>query len=252
MADKIPPFKFNARAHGLSGQITLPFNREIKPQAFVELPESGGHKNSRVGAFEFEHFVSFDSAYSSVVGSYSDDDDAFFTVTTATVEGLDVMGVITADRIVARVMCRHPKTKKEDQPEPAIVPTGCHIDNLVIAGHPVKVKLHVGTLCHLDTFSKLRDHGPHRLGDAYHRHDAGSSTVHCTLVDSIDTGGAPELHAKGRDSIWIEQFGTVRFGELTAKSHRRTVTMMRVNLGCATKGVLMLDSVDGNGTGGGT
>jgi hypothetical protein len=252
MADKIPPFKFNARAHGLSGHITLPFNREIKPQALVELPENGGHKNSRIDAFELEHVVSFDSAYSSVVGSYSEDDDAFFTVTTSTVEGLDIMGVITADRIVARVMCRHPKTKQEDQPEPAILPTGCHIDNLVIAGHPVKVKLHVGTLCHLDTFSKLRDHGPHRLGDAYHRHDSGSSTVHCTLVDSIDTGGAPELHAKGRDSISIEQFGTVRFGELTAKSHRRTVTMMRVNLGCATKGVLLLDSVDGNGTGGGT
>ena len=29
MADKSTPFKFNARAHGLSGQITLPFNREM-------------------------------------------------------------------------------------------------------------------------------------------------------------------------------------------------------------------------------
>ena len=252
MADKSKHFKYNARAHALSGLITLPFQKEIKPQAFLELPETGGHKNTRAEKYQLEHVVSFESASSSVVGSYSDDEDAFFTVTTATIEGLDVMGVISADRIVARVMCRHPhvepKTKPPQGLEPSIVPTGCHFDNLVIAGHPVKVKLHVGALCELDTFSKVRDHGPRRLGTAFHRHDPENRAVHCTLVESIDTGGAPELHVKNGNSIFVDQFGTIQFGDFVVNTHRRSVTMLRVTLGCATKGVLLFDSVDGNGT----
>ena len=250
MADKSKHFKYNARAHALSGLITLPFQKEIKPQALLELPESGGHKNTRADPYQLEHVVSFESARCSVVGSYSDDEDAFFTVTTATIEGLDVMGVITADRLVGRVMCRQPyvASKTKPGPEPSIVPTGCHFDNLVIAGHPVKVKLHVGVLCELDTFSKIRDHGPRLLSTAFHRHDPDSRAVHGTLVESIDTGGAPELHIKDGNSIFIDHFGTIQFGDFVVNTHRRSVTMMKVNLGCATKGALLLDSVDGNGT----
>lgn len=242
-------FKYRARAVGLHGQLTLPVEHVIQPQAVTELPRQGGYLHSRVDSYRLEHFISFDSAYTSVTGAYSEKDDAFFTVTTSTIEGLDILGVITAGKIVARVMSRHPYVaSKQSRVEPSIVPTGCHFDNLTIAGHRVNIRLHNSLLCDLDTFSKARDHGPQRLGTAFHRHDREDEAVHCTLVDSIDFGNAPELHRLNRNAIHIDQFGTIYFGELVANPFQRSVTMLRVILGCANEGILAVGSGEGNGS----
>jgi len=256
-------FTYNAKATGLKGIITLPIRQEIEPVASAELDAKGGFNNARVEKFRLEHFVSFDSSSVAVTGAYSRDDGAHFTVTTAIVEGLDVLGVITADRVVARILSKYPhadpNSPVDASVEPSILATGSHIDNLVIAGHLVKVKLHVGTLCELDTFSKAIEHGPRRLGSAFYNHEPDpqkerekGGTITCTLVDSIDIGEAPELHLRGRDSIFVDQFGTIKFGEVLIKQHERHVTMIQVQLGCGHEGRLFIAAAQGNGTGGGT
>lgn len=254
MADeKSTHYKYKAYAFGLKGRITLPIHQEIEPVAAVELATKGGFNTSRVEKFRLEHFVSVGAASTSVTGAYSEKDDAFFTVTTSTVENLDILGIVTADKVVARIMSRSqyavPNTKKADELEPSFVATGSHFENLVIAGHPVTVKLHVGTLCDMDTFAKARAEGPRRLGSAFVKVDqANGGEIECTLVDLIDTGGAPELHLRGRDSIFIEQFGTIRFGEVIMNRRERRVTMIEVTLGCGHEGNLKAASVGGNGS----
>jgi hypothetical protein len=250
--EKRSHFRYNARAAALQGHLTLPVNAEIEPQAAVDLPLNGGFATERVEDYRLQHFVSFDSAHTSVTGAYDEEDDAFFTVVTASVEGLNILGMITADRIVARLMSKTPYVDpSKPAPEPSFVPTGSHFDNLVIAGHPVTIKLNVGALCELDTHSKATKNGPKRLGKAFTKnHAIHGGTVECSLVESIDTGGAPELQLQGHDSIFIEQFGTIRFGEFVVNKYERHVTMMRVTLGCGHKGEMLAIVGQGNGTGG--
>jgi hypothetical protein len=265
--DKRTHYKYKARAVGLDGCITLPIHQEIEPLAAVELADKGGFNTSRVEKFRLEHFVSFSAASSSVTGAYSDQhrdangqqhaDGAFFTVTTATVEGLDILGIVTAGKVVGRILSRAsyvvPDTEEAKASEPSFLTTGSHFENLVIAGHPVTVKLHVGTFCDLDTLSKARTDGPRRLGSAFLKDDPANQPedgglIVCTLVDSIDTGGAPELHLRGRDSIFIEQFGTIQFGRVEIRRRERYLTMLEVTLGCGHEGSLKAASVGGNGS----
>ena len=250
--EKKTHFRYKARAAGLLGHLDLPKRHELEPQAAVELPPDGGYVAKRVDDFRLDHIVSFEAAHASVTGAYDPEDNAFFTVVTATVEDLDILGVIRADRIVARLTSKASYVDpSQPSVEPSFVPIGSHIDGLVIAGHPVKVKLHVGTLCGLDTYTEATNNGPNRLGGAFLRnHAVHGGTMECSLVESIDTGGAPELQLRGRDSIYIEQFGTIRFGEFVVNKYERHITMMRVTLGCAHKGVFLAGVGQGNGTGG--
>src|SRR5262249_22022695 len=186
--------------------------------------------------------VAFDSSAVSVTGAFSKKDGSHFTVTTSTVEGVDVLGIVTADKIEARVLVKAPA--EDASAEPSILATGSHFENLVIAGHPVTVRLNTGILCELDTYAKACTDGPRRLGSAFLGSTGEDGEIRCTLVESIDTGGAPELHLRGRDSIFIEQFGTIRFGEVLVNRDRRSVTMMRVELGCGHEGKLALASAE--------
>jgi hypothetical protein len=250
--DKRTHFRYNARAAALQGHLSLPISAEIEPQAAVDLPLEGGFATERVEDYKLQHFVSFDAAHTSVTGAYDPEDDAFFTVVTACVEGLNILGVISADRIVARLMSKTAYVDpSKPAPEPSFVPTGSHFDNLVIAGHPVTIKLNVGAMCDLDTYGKASKDGAKRLGKAFVKnHQIHGGTVECSLVESIDTGGAPELQLRGHDSIFIEQFGTIRFAEFVVNKYERHITMLRVALGCGHKGLLLAAVGQGNGTGG--
>ena|SRR5579863_2885131 len=250
--DRRTHFRYKARAAALSGHLTLPVNAEIEPQAAVDLPQEGGVTANRVDAFRLDHFVSFGAGLTSVTGAYDPDDDAFFTVVAAAVEDLDILGMIRAKRIVARLMSKAQYVEPSKPSfEPSFVATGSHFDGLVIAGHPVTVKLHAGILCELDTYGKVNKDGAKRLGKGYGKnHPVHGGTIECSLVESIDTKGAPGLEVRGHDSIFIEQFGTIRFGEFVVNKYERHVTMMRVTLGCANKGEFLTVVGQGNGTGG--
>ena len=250
--DKRTHFRYRARAAALSGHLTLPVNAQIEPQAAVDLPQQGGVAADRVDSYRLDHFVSFGAGHTSVTGVYDPEDDAFFTVVTATVEDLDILGVIRAKRIVAHLMSKAQYVEpSRPAVEPSFVATGSHFDGLVIAGHPVTVKLHAGIVCELDTYGKVSKDGAKRLGKAYGKnHPVHGGTIECSLVESIDTKGAPGLEVRGHDSIFIEQFGAIRFGEVVVNKYERHVTMMRVTLGCGHNGEFLAAVGQGNGTGG--
>lgn len=204
-------------------------------QASVSLPLTGGHGTSRVENFRHRSFFSFRSAESQVVGSYSTTDKAYGTLATCTVEGLDIMGVVTCDRIVARITSKHP----DDGSEPSIIPLGSRFENLHIAGFRIAPELAIDDLCEHDTWSKLG-----KLKVPFQKHESRDMAA-CTLVR--DLGELPGgLQANGL-AIHVPHFGTVHLAELFITPDARRLLMLRVELGCSVEGQYGAGGSGGNG-----
>src|SRR5438105_1295387 len=139
-------FHYHACAHAFSGQFTRPFHDLIEVQAATALPITGGHGHSRVENFHFREFVSFKKGYTHVSGAHQADDNSNNTLVTATLEALNVLDILTADRIVSRLYSKH----LHRAPEGNISMVGSKFENLMIAGCPVHVEFD------FDIFEKIR------------------------------------------------------------------------------------------------
>ena len=100
------------------------------------LSSTGGHGHARVDNFEVPRLVRFTSAKSHVSGSYQDDETAT-SHATISIEGLNVLDVITADRITARLTNEH----KLGEEEGHILAVGSVFENLRIGGYKFEIKL---------------------------------------------------------------------------------------------------------------
>jgi hypothetical protein len=134
---------YHAEAHVLEGDVELPLTQEIKPQAYVKLPEQGGYYTQRVENYRLGEVISFRSAYTQVAGNINPEKNhGYATLTTSVIEGLNVLDVVTADRIVAQVNTEHPL----DGYVPHISFLGTRFENLRISGCLVDVKLNLDIL----------------------------------------------------------------------------------------------------------
>jgi hypothetical protein len=129
-------FLYHGGAVGATGFLTLPVQETMDIQASVALPITGGQGSSRVEGCRHRNYFSFCTAESHVVGSHSKTDHGYGTLATTTIEGLNIMDVVTCDRIVARLTAKYP----DDKSEPSFIPLGSRFENLRIAGHPIDVK----------------------------------------------------------------------------------------------------------------
>ena len=250
--DKRRHFNHNAHAVAFAGHITLPFDHMIESQASCALSHSGGYASNRVDNYRLKDIVSFKSGYTSATGSYSEKDDAFFTVVTSTIEDLDILGIVRIGKLCGRIMCRHPYVNPKEPPskpvEPSIVPLGSCIDDLTIAGHPVKVMLNVGKACQFSKYSEFRNNaGDHMKGYSAPKGDK-NGPIHCSLVEKLDFKNAPELEKKSDHSIYLDHFGTITFAEMIVDPLARRIRMLHVALGCGTEGSGDGGSVTGNGS----
>lgn len=129
---------YDAQAFALEGDLELPLRAEIKPQAFVDLPKSGGYLSERARDYHLEGVISFRAAYTQVAGNLDrKPGHGYVTLATAVLEDFNILDVITADRVVAQVSTEHPL----DGSVPDVTFLGTHFDNLRIAGHPVRLDL---------------------------------------------------------------------------------------------------------------
>src|SRR6266576_1314460 len=92
-----------ASAIATSGRITRPFCDLIPTQASLALPIDGGHESKRVENFRYKEIVSFASAYSEVAGSEHGPDGPFDTLALTAIEKLNILDVVTCERVVARI-----------------------------------------------------------------------------------------------------------------------------------------------------
>jgi hypothetical protein len=234
-------FHYNACAHAFSGNFTRPIQHDIEVQAPVSLPTIGGHGNTRVENFRVKEFVSFKAGYSHVSGSEQKDGDKVFhtSLATATLEDLNILDVVTADRVVCRVSSFWLNGEKESH----FSFSGSRFDNLRIAGHPVKVELKSKLIAELPKFSDVKkelaankvfrkmaqDSFPGEYDVREH-----TGVILCTLATDMSTE-APGVTIKGH-VITVPHFGTVYLAEVLVEPWRRTLTMIRFVLGSPVGG----------------
>ena len=134
---------FHSEAHALAGKLKLPFEEEIKRQAFVKLEgtlddlpaEERAQRNylsQHAKNFRLEGIVSYAAAHTQVSGHDSEKHaGASVTLATSFVEDLNVLNVVTADRVVAQISTTH----FPGQYCPHVTFLGTHFENLRIARH---------------------------------------------------------------------------------------------------------------------
>jgi hypothetical protein len=245
-------YHYNAHGHGFSAHIRRPFDHLIDVQAASSLPTIGGHGSSRVDDFKFKQLISFKSAYSYVSGSQDPATGHYTTLVTATVEGLNIQDVVTADRLVARLTTEHP----EDHPEPHMVLLGSKFENLQIAGCRVEVELDHDRFLRLDTFlaflKELETNAqfrkmaldPFETGHAVKPPDAHGVLL-CSLVKEMETA-CPGVARRGHCFV-VPHFGKIFLAEVLARHATRTLTMLRLELGCPVSNTATAAQVVGDG-----
>jgi hypothetical protein len=267
---------YDAEAMVLSGQLELPLSQTIAPQAHSQLPKKGGYVNQRSDGFRLESVISFRSAYSHVAGIRSlKPGGGWHTLNTTVVEGLNVMEVLTADRVVGQTITEHPLAGYV----PSISFLGTRFENLRIAGHPVELEIDpeifgpkpaddapytqdAGFISRVSRqYDRIGSHKdlPAELAERYNRLSptlGSSEAVECSLVNQA-SGRYP-----GRsfgNVITIPGFGTITLAKLTVKHenpHEKTkvprkttftLTMIDLKLGCAVDGNASIGSGPSNG-----
>jgi hypothetical protein len=245
-------FHFHACAHAFSGLFTRPFHEQIHAQAQASLPITGGHGNSRVEDFKFHEFISFKKAYSHVSGGFQADDRSNNALVTSTLEGLNMLDILTADRIVSRLYSKHPEKKAEGN----ITMHGSTFDNLRICGVPVGIELDFQLFESIQTFEKAREEfgkksafwkiakDPLQSGQAG-KQQGPDGTFLCSLVKKIEVdypGVTPCGHG-----LHVPGFGRVYFAEVFLSHGQRTLTMLRYELGSSISGSGSALSTTANG-----
>jgi len=234
-------FHYHACAHAFSGRFTRPFDHLIDVQAASSLPIIGGHGNSRVENFQFREFVSFKKGYTHVSGGHQPDDNSNNTLVTATLEGLNVLDILTADRVVARLYSKHPA----GEPEGFLTMVGSKFENLKIAGCPVHVELDFDLFENIRSFKEAqkafeKDAGfrkialdPFSTGQKLPQQGPNGAFL-CSLVKEMDTT-CPGVKRSGH-CFYVPGFGKIFLGELMIAHGERTLTMVRLELGSAVSG----------------
>jgi hypothetical protein len=250
-------FNYHASAHALSGHLTRPENHLIQVQAGTALPSTGGHHASRVENFRYGGTVSFTAGHSHVSGSEKVENNKTIHTTLATtvIEGLNILDMVTADRIVARVASSY-----ESGDESRILVIGSRFENLRIAGYKIDVELHHELALRLDTFAAVRKEfesnkdfrkmsddpfEPRKLPTKVEAHEV----VRCSLVKELHPPVCPGIvrHGHCGHVLVVPEFGQIHLAEIQFEHGRKTLRMLRVELGSPNGGTLVAAEGSSNG-----
>ena len=273
-----PVHEYNGEASILSAHLVQPLEDDIKPQARVTLPKNGRYQFKKAHPFRFKGIISYHSGYAQVAGHPSSKSDGFATLATAAVEGLTVLDVVTADRVVAQISTVHPPFGSGQVPSVTFL--GTRFENLRIGGHKVEVERTLDIL------------GPKPAGDKSYFEDPGVQSRISLQYDKIATAeGHPELAAaaypKGRAGVIgsgelqcslvsgvtgapgtsfghvidVPHFGKIFLAELRVErkpgnpgkgiydTYEFHLTMIRLEMGCLAQGTTAVAALDTNGKG---
>lgn len=136
------PHYFHAEANALKAKLELPVDTEVRPQAYVKLAgtlaqisNGEGQRNyfsQHAKNFRLEGIISYAAAHTQVSGHASKKHPgASVTLATSVVEDLNILNVVTADRVVAQISTTH----FPGQYSPEVTFLGTHFENLRIARH---------------------------------------------------------------------------------------------------------------------
>jgi hypothetical protein len=251
-------FLYHASAHAYSGHFVRPENVLIEAQAGVTLPSSGGQHTARVENFRQGALVSFDSASSQVCGSEKVEDGKTIhtTLVTSAVEGLNVLNMVTADRVVARLASSY----EHGSPESKIVLVGTRFENLCVAGCHIDVKLDHEFFLPLHTFAaaknkfetdeEFRKMSGNPFDDGVRPNKVEErGIIRCTLVKELHPAKCPGVTHYGhrKHVLVVPEFGKIYLAELFLEHARKRLTMIRIELGSPQGGGSTIVEADSNG-----
>ena len=261
-------FRFQGSAFGVAGRITIPFQELIEVQAASVLPSIGGYSSARVANFRYRDLLSFEAAQTVVTGTQTTtgDNPVWGTLISSSIENFNLMGMVTADRIVTHIV----STQRGWPGRSETTLRGTHFENLKIAGMEVTADLAVEVLNLYPTHAALKSAYPGNENVQKLFHDdevaakaanapdklkpwlrratpAGKEMPENNGVASFSLVKNLTMKSSGLElwghAIYIEGFGTVRLAEVDITPFSRSLTMLQVTLGCPVGG-----SVGGGGS----
>jgi hypothetical protein len=280
MVDPNVVHNYYAEANVLFADLTEPLKEKIRAQAPVKLPKDGQYQFRQADPFHFEGILSYKGGYTQVAGHPSTKSVGFATLATSVLEGLNVLDVVTADRVVAQISTVHPIYGKGQVPSVTFL--GTRFDNLRIDGHRVEVDRDPDILGPkpVDDESYFDNRGVvDRIAQQYDRIARakelpdwaaeqypkgrparnGNHELQCSLINSV--AGSP-----GKSFghvIDLPHFGRIFLGELKVErepgnpskgiydAYKFRLTMIRMQMGCLGKGSISVTPLDTNGQGSG-
>src|SRR5271154_1202501 len=260
-------FYYHADACPFGGHFTHPVVKAIPSHGSSSLSSAGGHASSRMGPFRLDDLASYEGVYSEIFGGVNETNDAWTTLVTSVVEGLNILEVVTADRIVSRLSVSYPL--EGYNAKGSFV--GAQFENLRIAGVPVNPVLNLNLLetpgsrfpskpftedkCFLDKAIEQSQvmicakGAPGWLKARYGWVDSEEERrkkgfVPCSLVKSVE--GTPDGSSYGH-VVHVPGFGNVFLGDLFVSQGMFQLTMIRTEMGCAGGGTLGAGGGGANG-----
>jgi len=249
-------FHYHANAHVVSANFTRPLQHLVEVQGASSLPNIGGHGSNLVEDFRFEHFLSVKRGYTHVSGSSVEVEGKkhFTTLVTAVAEGVNILDVFQAERIVARFASNHTL----DEAEGHFTLVGSKFDGVQIGGCKTEVPIDAALFEKLDTFAAVQKEfqsnadfkrmaeDPFEAGDE--KLDPKHGAILCSIVDLKKmTTECPGVKRKGHSFV-IPKFGKLFLGEILLEHKRRSLTMVRFELGSPVAGIGTVVALDGNGS----
>jgi hypothetical protein len=268
-------FHYHADANALGGVLTHPYKTVITTAANSSLSNAGGYNSSATVPYHLDHVLSCKAAYTHTTGG--EENGHWATLTTAVVEGIDLLEVVTADKIVGQIATTHSKVGNNR----TVSFVGSQFVNLRINGHSVEPVLdrhpfppkpvrngsakngkaaesEVSSFHHKDVRKLAADHSrrvtghPHAPDWAKHRYGWLESVneidsrghLLCSLVKEV-RGSEPEdtfghvIHVPG--------FGNIFLAEVTVFEGAFHLTMIRAEMGCASSGTVSMAAARTNG-----
>ena len=255
-------FHYHANAHVLSASFTRPVHHLVEVQGASSLPTTGGHGRSQVEDFRFNEFLSVKRGYTHISGSplkvevEGKKKTYYTTLVTAVAEGVNIFDVVHAERIVARFASSHAL----DDAEPSFTLVGSKFDNLQIGGCRTEVPIDVTLFEKIDTFEAARSEfknnadfrkmaeDPFEAGGEKLPGQPMHGAILCSIIDLKKmTTTCPGVERKGH-GFTIPKFGRLFLGEILLQHSRRTLTMLRFELGSPVSGSGTVVQLNSNGT----
>jgi hypothetical protein len=241
--------------HVVAGFFTKGVTGSITAQTANILPLIGGEYTLRQSNFRFEKFngkdaVRFGSAVAETTGTRDPAPGPLgMSTVTATLEDVEILGVLKVDRIQAQLECSLPLDGSSDG---TITVTKAKFEGLSVRGHVIEP--------HLETDSFVTNGGNSWTGlharffrDPIFRKretsgatlDPGTEALHMTLVDQ--PGASFDGITCAGNLITVKDFGIIHVGEYLVTPYKRHLTMLRLELSGPVDGSLTVVDVYGNG-----
>jgi hypothetical protein len=133
---------YDANSLVFSASLTEPIDKAEVKQGFIELPQTGGYEFAQVPPLQLKGVASHGGGYSQVAGHPNSDGTGAVTLATAVVENINVLDILTADRVVGQITTE----LAFDGSVPSVSFIGTRFDNLRIAGEPIDIEPHLDIL----------------------------------------------------------------------------------------------------------